>query len=157
MSKIPEVTKARIFGLYLGCPVIDVEEPEKKLHLSDVSYHPEIDMAMATVANDHDIDDWWPRNNLDYIKLVLKRLRDLTEEDGTAIAKMCGGVWLKKDDNFWQIVDKENHVPEWFILNEYLPMKITDFLRSRYYALPYQGIDLIEAGIAIEQRKKESE
>jgi hypothetical protein len=154
---IAEQTKARIFGLYLGCPVMDVDEPAKRLYLSDVSYHRELDMAMATVANEDDIEDWWPRNNLDYIKLLLSPLRDLTEEDGNAIAKMCGGVWLKKDDNFWQIVDKDNQVPEWFILNEYLPMKITDFLRSRYYALPYMGIDLFGSGIAMVKPKKESE
>lgn len=89
-------------------------------------------------------------------RLVLKPLSRISDEDALLCADNLGvDIYFKGTS---KLVPEElrvqkvkeclfNHIHDFVAINEIVG--IIDFLRSKGYALPYQGIDLFEAGVAI--------
>jgi len=146
--------KARIFGQYLFCPMLR----NKNIEGNDVIVQviPEyIDDILEAVY--------------DY-KLILTPLSEITDEDLKELGDLCGIVgeviiWIRGDYSVTicntiksrmvkiyysgsnsRIIDKGFEIIEYNTL-------ITDYLRSKGYMVPYMGIDLYEAGIAIKPIK----
>ena len=90
----------------------------------------------------------------DLCQLILTPLEKISDEDGICVAKMYGGIRLEThSDGFWQVVDKDNNVPQYFCVTnaKSLPAFLTDFLRSKHYDCGYGSIpSLIEVGIAVD-------
>lgn len=76
------------------------------------------------------------------VQLILRPLSKISDEDAIEVYKMVRGV--TSDDRL--MIYKGRYYAKVALNTE-----ATDFLRSRSYMLPYKGIDLFEAGIAIEQ------
>lgn len=79
-------------------------------------------------------------------KLILTPLSEITDEDAIEVAEICGFNSNQKQMGKWFVKDGLMHKAD-FCADKYV--QLIDFLRSRSYALPYTGIDLYEAGIAI--------
>jgi hypothetical protein len=87
-----------------------------------------------------------------YSQLILKDLSEITDEDALNVAKT-------HYENREEMIAAS---PQRYIKNvkehvltpiEVLPYYITDFLRSKSYALPYNGHDLFTLGIAIKESR----
>lgn len=133
--------KAKIFALYLGSPF-------------QVEYVSVTDGTEKTLKHDClTVFDLYIHNpekdKYHELKLILKPLSEITDDDLTEIAKMYGGIRAKLDDLHLQVIDANNMVPKWFYLKGDIPHTLVDFLRSKSYALPYIGIDLFESSLAI--------
>lgn len=79
-------------------------------------------------------------------KLILKDLSDITDEDAIEVANIIG---LKE----WEEEDKLAYGKEYAM--EYgngIIYRVADFLRSKSYMIPYKGINLFDAGIAIRKQ-----
>ena len=93
------------------------------------------------------------------LKLLLTPLSAITDEQLNDIAKIYGGLWAKLDDNFLQIINKDNEVVRYFLLNQELPFMLSQYLIQQYYAVPLffginhwaNGKTAIELGIATDK------
>jgi len=86
-----------------------------------------------------------------FVTMQLHRLSDITDEHAIEVAKAIAGSDVSID--FAQFHDDELHIAitNWpgvsFRVDEFT-LEATDYIRSKSYALPFRGIDLIESGIA---------
>lgn len=142
--------KARIFALYLGadCEVISVI-PEMKPYI-----------ALGVFAVTTPIISMFQDGVLD-IKLLLKDLSDITEEDAIEIIKVDWNR-IEIPDNVKLLEIKRSPTS---IIYEFMGQKsqihlsyntlypFADKLRELGYMLPYKGINLFDVGLAIKQTK----
>ena len=86
-------------------------------------------------------------------KLVLTALEDITDEDAIEVAKMNKYTHGVNDAAFVRVgkdilkrifIDKQS--------NMCLPYESADYLRSKSYMIPFMGIDLFDAKIAVDAR-----
>lgn len=137
--------RAKIFGLYLGC---DICMPDG--HTATI-----VSVGLDEFNSiEHSTGSYGIHHYNGEEKLLLHDLRDITDEDLTIVAELLGC----KDYN--SIRYEASNGGYFFIdyiskrdCNKYagidiLPFQVADYLRSRGYMLPYNGIDLFEADIA---------
>lgn len=130
--------KARAFAAYLGSEVVDLFYGNEEGILCGITYE--------TLSVKHKVIH---SRNFDEVKLLLKPLSSISDEDLIEVSKMAG-----------------NDIEDGFIPNEkerktfidclldsidmgILPHHIADYLRSRSYLLPFLGHDLLKENIAI--------
>jgi len=96
-------------------------------------------------------------------QLILKPLSSISDEDAIEVAKIHFGSSfpekvLPNDYSFVISVGKRlsNNINN-TLINGLTWLEITDYLRSKSYLLPYMGIDLLSAGIAITPEQGEKE
>lgn len=115
------------------------------------------------------------------VQLLLTPLSEITDEDAIEVAKIIGslpteGVIVKQNGNSAMLFSREDDegiasTDHRIVINHkdfeiyyyiegvihepdsYRCLEIIDFLRSRSYALPAFGVDLIESGVAIYKNK----
>lgn len=139
MQQLTAEDKARVFAQYLGCKYTDTtaEEPEVFPVIGEtITCFERYPRAMATA------------------QLILRPLSKISDEDKSEVCRLADNTI--DTDHVLTEKDKKNLVKGMYdAMNEgEFPYHIADFLRSRSYMLPYKGIDLFEAGIAIEQPQK---
>lgn len=141
MQQLTAEDKARVFAQYLGCKYTDTtaEEPEVFPVIGEtITCFERYPRAMATA------------------QLILRNISKISDED---LRDACE---IAADEEDKGIVPKgysfsaEERASLITAFEEDMKVyqfdyRLADFLRSRSYALPYRGIDLFEAGIAIEQ------
>lgn len=142
--------KARVFAMYLNaesptiCTRID-DEDKIELMLCGVNTFDEF-----VQLSDMDGGIFWDEG-FNNVQLLLKPLYDISDEDLVTIAQFQGY------DGFESIEDERplylRNTGRRYIKNV-IDYNTADFLRSKSYALPYKGIDLFEAGIAINVNDK---
>ncbi len=155
--------RAKIFGMYLGCEYIADDEYAKKVHGVTID---------ALLAG----------RNKPNRKLLLTPLEKITDEDAIEVGKIFNSEYEWKvtsrdnsaittechdyiivlwydDSSLIDFLEKyegeENikaHGGVTGAMSSYNIIEIIDYLRSKGYALPYKGIDLFKAGIAIEKQ-----
>lgn len=132
-NELTNKDKARIFALYLGCEIINPDNAFTRNYVCDGF---EISLIEKGQSNN---------------QLILKPLSAILDEDAIEVAKMN---YSNRDEKIDGAKERYIRSTKTYILNpvEVLQYPIVDFLRSRGYALPYKGIDLFEAGIAIEKQ-----
>lgn len=158
--------KAKIFGLYLGSPI---RVSQNKLFIDDtINNGSTIHGHEFTIWDVHDTG--YGSKAFD-VRLILKPISEISDEDAITVAKMLG-CEVELDEKIYPPNPMLRNIPklttdqklsnigkrELNILDNTVgvnPMEfdIADFLRSKSYALPYMGIDLFEAGIAILKNK----
>jgi len=166
MNKLTKEQIARVFALYMGCHV-KFTTNKGHTHIAAIG-------ALASDAvQSADYIDWYL---LEQCQLILTPLSSLTDEHAVEVAKWCDNgfraakdVAIKRsketiylttgqcDDvsciriyrNFFK-VERIHEDNECNNITNTTCNRIIDLLRSYNYALPYMGIDLYEAGIAIE-------
>lgn len=137
---------ARIFAAYLGSEVIaeyNADFPMCKGVLTGI--HGEFGAEIQFLPNGNAEEEPQYRA-YDNCQLILKSIEDVASDEETCfyIAEMFGATLQSKHatrDNILQFgatraVLESNNLP------------VADYLRSKSYALPINGIDLFEAGIA---------
>lgn len=151
MIEITNEFRARVFAAYMPC--LAMYGTEGPYAIQGVSLMEE----MAIFEWDED-SDWW--NITDKTQLILTDLQNITDEDAIEVAKIAGWDYnnspnseahfdlaglsrFLKEDIFNERTFIYSH------LNAFVVIKLVDYLRSKHYLLPFLGIDLIAAGIAI--------
>lgn len=125
-NSIAEEVKAKVFALYLGQTCIDSDN--KKHHILGIS----LEEAMIQVDGDNHDVDWW---NFDAVKLILKPLSSITDED----AIECG----------WKQIMS---LKEFADAKSVRPLEVYQRLINKGYDLPQYllgGKTLKETGLAI--------
>lgn len=152
--------KARFFGMHIGCGVksFDVVETnginvgvDKRLngvYSCLIQYNAKLIVGEL----------------LPHCKLILRPLSSITDEEAIECAKIAALKHYDKVLRFKDRIDVENiQIAEWVVyigLNQIGiwgeggsalmdDIKAYDYLRSRNFCLPFQGIDPIDAGWAI--------
>ncbi len=154
--EISNEIKAKVLAGYLGCKVQD-------------EFNDKVGILEAIFLNNNVIVKHNVRHNLhfDEIKLLLKPLQDISDEDTKIVCEIAGydeneglnidfigGLWRRWIDlNEMKIVDNcysYDHVMDFPLPNT---IKICQFLQSKGYDLPQYllgGKTLIEAGLAVD-------
>ena len=160
--------KARFFGMHIGQGVDVFKSGAVVCHgmmlgIAIVNGHVVIDAAPRRRYSDADFD----------IKLILRPLSSITDEEAVECAKIALDDSLVSIDNSnigrsngatWVVTKSKER---FFIFNDFKDdcmfsadteegddirfkaFEVADYLRSRNFCLPFQGIDPIEAGWAI--------
>jgi hypothetical protein len=132
--------RAKIFALYLRCEIMNVDQKE----------------ILIGICGDMIYSDWRGLKNvcgIDETQLLLTPLSKITDEDKIEVAKMAG-----YDPKLYSIEYSQDTFSfccsssSSYIELKYLQFGVVDYLRSKSYHIPYQDIDLFEAGIAIEKQ-----
>lgn len=132
--------KSRFFGQHLGCKCFygSIDFETKDILIG-------IDMLESIVSTDYGIDRVEHSDN--NFKLILRPLSSLTDAEAIECAKIlfddvrADGEWLQDKIgnnelmNTWAYFDRA--------------VNAIDYLRSLNFVLPFQGIDPIEAGVAV--------
>ena len=90
-------------------------------------------------------------NGCESFKLILTRLENISDKDMLSFAKEVLYVGDKEFDT-WSDEDKINDI-RLYLKRDCLTIADCDYLRSKGYMLPYMGVDLFEAGLAIDSTK----
>jgi hypothetical protein len=146
--------KAKVFGLYIGC---------------SYRYYNKTAVIDGLVISDIEDND-----HAGNPQLILTDLSDITDEDAIEVARILD-TWLVEEMEHELVREKMGTIGEMITIRGasdhsryvkfYMPMghifcsenentgnpEAIDFLRSRSYHLPYKGINLYEAGIAIKK------
>jgi hypothetical protein len=156
-SKLNREEVARVCGMYLGCRV-KVGGSRKYHKLVGISE------GQCRLTGSQGFTRWYP---ISECQLILTPLEDITDEDVEAlarIAKLEGKIDIHRGDFAINVYDESKRRllfyhrgsfsntrifdKNGFEVIEYC-IDIIDFLRSRSYALPYRGVDLVASGIAV--------
>ena len=100
---------------------------------------------------DHNDSEW---SHIDNFQLALTPLSEITDEHAIEVATMASKAKFEQDLYNGRIIISDiikNRPIKTLHPNTLLA--IFDYLRSESYMLPYMGIDLFEAGIAIDKTK----
>lgn len=164
--------KIKVFGLYLGC---EIEITSAKGTIGTLAA---INANHNTITVNQDENSGWVAT-VDECQLILTPLEQISDEDAIEVVKIAaqaGGIDL---EGIGVSVRERNQ--EWIHLNVghmtlalsfengdvfpyctdspsimFPPNNVAhaiDYLRSRYYNLPYMGMDLVENGIAVLKTK----
>lgn len=139
-------TRARIFGLYIGCEVqYGYEGRTRTGKLEGLNEKGEAIIFDPGIK----VFSHYRYVRLDLAQLLLSPLEAITEADAVA----CYELIFAPDAVARG--EKINTVRSW-IMRNVIPYQVADHLRELGYAVDYKGIDLFEAGIAIDRTKKET-
>jgi hypothetical protein len=151
---ITDEMKARIFGLYWGCEV-------SYLYLLGDTHREGSGRVVGIYMHDDawvlDLMDWqgaiYPTDvDENQCRLMLMRLSDIADEhiNGAWDASGIGEHIIDNSkESFLRMFDPSKCAESDERLGQAIYLKVYDYLRSKFYALPYENIDLFEAGIAI--------
>lgn len=158
--------KTKVFGLYPGCEIMTPD--------GTVRFHAINGKAGVFASSDVRPSRFY---GFDECQLILTDLKDISDEDAMDVAKLLGmkegdTPEIKRQNNGVGFLFKRyGFVYNFFLLssgravNGYyeryphhqhfdpLTLNVYDYLRSRYYNLPYMGMDLVENGIAVLKTK----
>ena len=167
--------KARFFGMHIGQEVDVFKSGAVVCHgmmlgIAIMNGHVVIDAAPNRRYSDANFD----------IKLILRPLSDISDEEAVECAKIALDDSLVSIDNSsicrsngatWVVTKSKER---FFIFNDFKDdcmfladdgeeddirfkvFEVADFLRSRNFCLPFQGIDPIDAGWAILEAQKQN-
>jgi hypothetical protein len=160
--------KARFFGLHIGAMIDFGSKCKSENYGLDAK-------AKRCLVNDSDIGfTWWP---LYHCKLILRSLSSITNEEAIECARLASdgdfdnnsGILVEVDDNGVRLAAKDDDGGDiWFSISIYSTNLITnysgfgcedggtlhdslvasDWLRSKNFALPFHGLDVISEGWA---------
>jgi hypothetical protein len=145
---ITQEQRMRIIMLYCNATIIH-RGHERRIKEIFIDHHWEKHHWFRLLVG----DKWGTTENgkLEECQLLLHSLDQLKEEHKRELAKLMnweeaeidqGRLWLSDKP------DKDYPISTFHMLDE-LPYPAADFLRKHNYALPYEGIDLFEAGVAV--------
>lgn len=142
--------KARVFALYLGSDYqveyVSVTTGKDTVRRGNLSI---FDLYM------YQPEKW---GDVYTVKLILKDLADITDEDAIEVIKSihsaCSPVWIDNIVcyNDYVYYDLKNERLQ-LALYGAIPYMAVDKLRELGYAVDYKGINLFHTGIAIKQTK----
>lgn len=126
--------RAKVFGLYLGCDVYDLYNADagKLIGLNTIE-------ERAIVKH----NTTWAIGYGE-VKLLLTNLENITDADAIACYDLQYPDLDKNDD------DKIALIKNW-IHRKVISVQQGDYLRSKFYAVDYCGLNLFQSGIAIER------
>ncbi len=134
--------KARVFALYLGAKCRRFYRQTHKTY--------EDDTIVLDSENFHGISNG---SGSYYYKLILKELSEISDEDATKVSILAGNEiendFVPTGAQKQTFLDSLNSAIDMDIL----PYNVADYLRSKSYHIPYKGVNLFDAGIAIKQIK----
>lgn len=134
-TEITKELRARIFGLYIGADVTYAHTGEKSYTIKGVD-----DMFCFVQEKVGNVRTCY---FIEQCKLLLTKPENITDADAVAAFDLIGGP-----------VSSENSkvviVKNWISWNQ-LDYDLADLLRSKSYGINYMGINLFDAGIAIEK------
>lgn len=146
-------TKQQCFAAYWGASVLTGDNAKPSGRILGLKEH-----SVLVGTNSIGVDLWY---KLSCCTLVLKDLSNITEKDAREVGILLGchlmeltnsiAIELQKE---WQADASRSYI----MCNksyEKMYTKVTDFLRSRHYCLPFAGKDIVKEGWAvIEPTKK---
>lgn len=166
--------KIKVFGLYLGC---EIEITSAKGTIGTLAA---INANHNTITVNQDENSGWVAT-VDECQLILTPLEQISDEDAIWIGRMLvekdgepsealrpyiiylgkGFVSLNLDDKIpFDSIKPTNKGYDTKQARGYIAdvstkkmALIIDYLRSRYYNLPYMGMGLVESGIAVLKTK----
>lgn len=165
-KKIESGVLAKIFGLYIGCE-IKCTGGHFIANSNSKNENGELILSPSILA-----DCYEKTFNYSDFKLLLTPLSEITDEDAIEVGKMCRirsndekelaytGIMIPLfhlDNYTWDNNHLYDNARTRSLIADLRPrymLKVIDFLRFNRYALPYMGIDLFDAGIAIPKTKK---
>jgi len=136
MNTLTNEQEAKVFGMYAPCEV----EHTDSMGAKETARLIAVDFSSGDLVCTEPSGGMYDYN-IQNCKIIAKPLSEISDEDAVEMAYIHWPDMRGKDVNV-----------EWLkmTLGTICRMSdITDFLRSKSYALPYMGIDLYEAGIAI--------
>lgn len=107
MKQITPEIKARVFALYWGQPIINAEGLTKLKRMDELN----------------------PLRSGDYLEV--KSLSSITDEDAIEVSNICKSKYTGEMD------ERVENIKKWARMYARGSLEISDYLRSKGYALPY--------------------
>lgn len=148
MKKTNELP-VKAFAAYMPCKLVSTGG--KITDLVMVGEYP-------VIAWDENSERKWGDSRYEWQKIQLHRLSELSDEHATEVARILGVEYSNTPDSekyfdleglkSWLIEDVFVSSIGFQALNILTAIELADYLRSKGYALPFHGVDLIDAKIA---------